>query len=32
MNFLDAMDGFLYLFFGEDEGDFGAVTLHAEYT
>ena len=32
MDFLDDLDGFLYLFFGEDEKDFGAVTLHEEYT
>ena len=32
MGFLDGLDGFLYLFFGEDAADFGAVTLHGEYS
>lgn len=32
MDFLDAMDGFVYLFFGADDRDFSSVTLHAEYT
>ena len=32
MGFLDAMDGYLYLFFGADTRDFSAVTLHAEYS
>lgn len=32
MDFLDTVDGFVYLFFGEDEGDFDSITLHEEYT
>ena len=32
MGFLDSLDGYLYLFFGEDEKDLAAVTLHEEYT
>ena len=32
MDFLDTLDGFLYLFFGEGERDLGQVTLHEEYT
>ena len=32
MGFLDELDGFLYFFFGEDEGDFGAITLTEEYS
>ena len=32
MDFLDTIDGFVYLFFGEDERDIGAVTLKEEYT
>ena len=32
INFLDTLDGFLYLFFDGAEGDFGKVTLHSEYT
>lgn len=32
MGFLDHLDGFLHLFFGENEGDFGAVTLQEEYS
>ena len=30
--FLDFLDGYVYLFFGEDENNFGGVTLHAEYS
>ncbi|MBQ8684228.1 MAG: DUF1963 domain-containing protein [Clostridia bacterium] len=32
MGFLDSLDGFLYLFFGADTADFGAVTLREEYS
>ena len=32
MGFLRNMDGFLYLFFGENTSDLTAVTLHAEYS
>ena len=32
MGFLDSLDGFVYLFFGEDEKDLHAVTLWEEYT
>lgn len=32
MGFLDTMDGFLYLFFGQDSTDLTAVTLRAEYS
>ncbi len=32
MGFLDSLDGFIYLFFGENERDFAAVTLHTEYS
>ena len=32
MGFLDSMDGYLYLFFGEDDCDFTQVTCHAEYS
>lgn len=32
MGFLSHLDGFLYFFFGEDERDFGAVTLTEEYS
>ena len=32
MDFLDTLDGFVYLFFGENEKDFSAVTLWEEYT
>lgn len=31
MDFLDALDGFLYFFFGEG-GDLSGITLHEEYT
>lgn len=32
MGFLDALDGFLYFFFGEDETDLEGVTLSEEYS
>lgn len=32
MDFLDALDGFVYLFFGEKEDAFSAVTLWEEYS
>ena len=32
MDFLDTLDGFVYLFFGEDETDFETITLMEEYT
>ena len=32
MGFLDSLDGFVYLFFGENEKDLSAVTLWEEYT
>ena len=32
MDFLDTLDGFVYLFFGENEKDFRDVTLREEYT
>ncbi len=32
MEFLDTLDGFVYLFFGQDEGDFSQITLQEEYT
>lgn len=32
MGFLEHIDGFLYFFFGEDEGDLGSVTLTEEYS
>ncbi|MBQ2793751.1 MAG: DUF1963 domain-containing protein [Clostridia bacterium] len=32
MGFLDHLDGFLYFFFGEDEGDFGSVRLAEEFS
>ena len=32
MDFLDTLDGFVYLFFGENEKDLSAVTLREEYT
>lgn len=32
MGFLDFLDGYLYLFFGADRRDLGAVTLHEEYS
>ncbi len=32
MDFLDTLDGFVYLFFGEKQEDFGAITLWEEYS
>ena len=32
MDFLDTLDGFVYLFFGENEKDLSEVTLMEEYT
>ena len=32
MGFRDTMDGYLYLFFGEDRGDFSSVVLCGEYS
>ena len=32
MGFLDFLDGFVYFFFGEDEQDFDAITIHEEYS
>ena len=32
MDFLDTLDGFVYLFFGENEKDLSGVTLREEYT
>ncbi len=32
MGFLNSLDGFVYLFFGEDDRHFDQVTLHEEYT
>ena len=32
MDFLDFLDGFVYLFFGDDGNDLGAITLKEEYT
>ena len=32
MGFLDDLDGFLYLFFGKDEKNFGTVELKEEYS
>ena len=32
MDFLDTLDGFVYLFFGKDERDFSQITLQEEYT
>ncbi|MBE6587561.1 MAG: DUF1963 domain-containing protein [Ruminococcaceae bacterium] len=32
MGFLDDLDGFLYLFFGENEKDFNSIALAEEYT
>lgn len=32
MDFLDSLDGFVYLFFGEDKTNFSAVTLWEEYS
>ena len=32
MDFLDTLDGFVYLFFGENEKDLSDVTLREEYT
>ena len=32
MDFLDTLDGFVYLFFGENEKDLSDVTLSEEYT
>ncbi len=32
MGFLDSLDGFIYLFFGENQKDFGAITLKEEYS
>ena len=32
MGFLDHLDGFVYLFFGENQMDFGAVTLKEEHS
>ena len=32
MDFLDTLDGFVYLFFGENEKDLSDITLREEYT
>ena len=32
MDFLDTLDGFVYLFFGKEKTDLTQVTLHEEYT
>ena len=32
MGFLDSVDGYLYLFFSEDERDFDNINLHLEYS
>jgi len=32
MGFLDSLDGYLYFFFGDDEGDLSKITLLADYS